>query len=190
MRILFLKSSIERTKWCRFPFRMMMAPSKAYINYYYNFYLQRLSITYKTFCRGWSHAYVHMQEIALRMERKGQRVFQTQEFRSWLANITPPFPRRTTRSCRSFRNPAAKKVLLNTVGPKSRLTRIASNSDKIFIYRRAVYGKNSIDVPVRSVMQLLVLEVLNPFYIFQVASIIIWIMIWYYFYAGAIAVMS
>lgn len=53
-----------------------------------------------------------------------------------------------------------------------------------------MFGANEINVPVRSVMQLLVLEVLNPFYIFQVASIIIWCLIEYYTYSAAIALMS
>ena len=39
-------------------------------------------------------------------------------------------------------------------------------------------------------MQLLLLEVLNPFYVFQVLSILIWILIQYYYFAGAIMVMS
>lgn len=39
-------------------------------------------------------------------------------------------------------------------------------------------------------MQLLLLEVLNPFYIFQVFSIIIWCLEVYYWYAGAIFLMS
>lgn len=56
--------------------------------------------------------------------------------------------------------------------------------------RRAVYGRNTIYVPVRPILELLMLEVINPFYIFQVVSILIWIAIWYYFYAAAIAVMS
>lgn len=60
----------------------------------------------------------------------------------------------------------------------------------ITFYRRAVYGRNTIYVPVRPILELLMLEVINPFYIFQVVSILIWIAIWYYFYAAAIAVMS
>ena len=56
--------------------------------------------------------------------------------------------------------------------------------------RRAVYGPNYIHVPIKGVSELLLLEVLNPFYIFQVASVIIWIMIQYYYFAGAIAIMS
>jgi magnesium-transporting ATPase (P-type) len=39
-------------------------------------------------------------------------------------------------------------------------------------------------------LELLVLEVLNPFYIFQVVSVIIWIMIEYYYFSAALVVMS
>ncbi len=53
-----------------------------------------------------------------------------------------------------------------------------------------MYGPNLINVPVKGVLELLVLEVLNPFYIFQVASIGIWCVIEYYYFAGAIAIMS
>lgn len=56
--------------------------------------------------------------------------------------------------------------------------------------RRAVFGPNFINVPVKSIQELLILEVLNPFYIFQVVSVLIWIMIEYYYFAGAIVVMS
>ena len=37
---------------------------------------------------------------------------------------------------------------------------------------------------------LLVMEVLNPFYIFQVASVILWTSDEYYYYAAAIVLMS
>lgn len=57
-------------------------------------------------------------------------------------------------------------------------------------FRRAIFGPNFINVPVKSVVELLVLEVLNPFYIFQVVAIFIWIMIEYYYFAGAIVIMS
>jgi cation-transporting ATPase 13A3/4/5 len=58
------------------------------------------------------------------------------------------------------------------------------------VVRRAIYGPNYINVPVKSISELLLLEVLNPFYIFQVASVIIWLNIQYYYFAGAIAIMS
>ncbi|XP_053865396.1 polyamine-transporting ATPase 13A2 isoform X2 [Malaclemys terrapin pileata] len=56
--------------------------------------------------------------------------------------------------------------------------------------RRKVYGPNLIDVPVKSYLRLLVGEVLNPFYIFQVFSIILWLCDTYYYYAACIFIIS
>ncbi|KAM9343527.1 polyamine-transporting ATPase 13A2 isoform 2-T2 [Pholidichthys leucotaenia] len=56
--------------------------------------------------------------------------------------------------------------------------------------RRNVYGDNIIDVPVKSYMKLLFEEVLNPFYVFQLFSIILWMCDEYYFYALCIFVIS
>ncbi|KAK4878700.1 hypothetical protein RN001_011206 [Aquatica leii] len=56
--------------------------------------------------------------------------------------------------------------------------------------RRLVYGPNEIIVKELSVMTLLFLEVLNPFYIFQLFSFCLWFADSYYYYAAAILVMS
>lgn len=56
--------------------------------------------------------------------------------------------------------------------------------------RKRLYGINLIDVPVKSYMKLLVEEVLNPFYVFQVFSVILWIVDQYYFYALIIVFIS
>ncbi|XP_072557975.1 polyamine-transporting ATPase 13A2 isoform X1 [Paramormyrops kingsleyae] len=56
--------------------------------------------------------------------------------------------------------------------------------------RRKVYGPNLIDVPVKSCARLLVEEVLNPFYLFQIFSIILWMSDNYFYYAGCILVIS
>uniref|UniRef100_A0A674KEN4 ATPase cation transporting 13A2 n=1 Tax=Terrapene triunguis TaxID=2587831 RepID=A0A674KEN4_9SAUR len=61
---------------------------------------------------------------------------------------------------------------------------------KNFSFLRKVYGPNLIDVPVKSYLRLLVDEVLNPFYIFQVFSIILWLCDAYYYYAACIFVIS
>ena len=55
---------------------------------------------------------------------------------------------------------------------------------------KTVYGPNDIKVPYHSIGTLLVKEVLNPFYVFQVASVILWLADEYYYYAVAIIVMS
>ncbi|XP_017370097.1 probable cation-transporting ATPase 13A3 isoform X1 [Cebus imitator] len=57
-------------------------------------------------------------------------------------------------------------------------------------YRKLLYGINEIAVKVPSVFKLLIKEVLNPFYIFQLFSVILWSTDEYYYYALAIVVMS
>ncbi|KAL4648362.1 putative cation-transporting ATPase 13A2 isoform X1 [Arapaima gigas] len=56
--------------------------------------------------------------------------------------------------------------------------------------RRKVYGQNLIDVRVKSYARLLVEEVLNPFYMFQIFSIILWMSDKYYYYAACILIIS
>ncbi|NWS20021.1 AT132 ATPase, partial [Pachyramphus minor] len=56
--------------------------------------------------------------------------------------------------------------------------------------RRKIYGPNLIEVPVKSYGRLLVEEVLNPFYIFQVFSIVLWVCDAYYYYAACIFLIS
>ncbi|TMS20714.1 putative cation-transporting ATPase 13A3 [Larimichthys crocea] len=57
-------------------------------------------------------------------------------------------------------------------------------------YRRLFFGVNEIAVKVPSVFKLLIKEVLNPFYIFQLFSVILWSADEYYYYAVAIVLMS
>ncbi|RKP32719.1 hypothetical protein METBISCDRAFT_29334 [Metschnikowia bicuspidata] len=56
--------------------------------------------------------------------------------------------------------------------------------------RSVVFGKNSIDIEQKSSLQLLVGEVLHPFYAFQVFSILLWLAENYYYYAGCIFLIS
>ncbi|XP_052465415.1 polyamine-transporting ATPase 13A3 isoform X2 [Carassius gibelio] len=57
-------------------------------------------------------------------------------------------------------------------------------------YRSFFFGLNEIDVKVPSLFKLLIKEVLNPFYIFQLFSVILWCTDSYYYYAMAIVIMS
>ncbi|CAN9503180.1 unnamed protein product [Ophioblennius macclurei] len=57
-------------------------------------------------------------------------------------------------------------------------------------FRRLFFGENEIAVQVPSLFKLLIKEVLNPFYIFQLFSVILWCFADYYYYAGAIVFMS
>ncbi|KAG0712395.1 putative cation-transporting ATPase 13A3 [Chionoecetes opilio] len=56
--------------------------------------------------------------------------------------------------------------------------------------RRVVYGENSIRVPITPITQLLFLEALNPFYIFQLFSVCLWYSDNYVWYATVIVVTS
>ncbi|XP_032421299.1 probable cation-transporting ATPase 13A3 isoform X3 [Xiphophorus hellerii] len=57
-------------------------------------------------------------------------------------------------------------------------------------YRRLFFGENEIAVRVPSLFKLLTKEVLNPFYIFQLFSVVLWTAEDYYYYATAIVFMS
>ncbi|XP_051027153.1 polyamine-transporting ATPase 13A2 isoform X2 [Acomys russatus] len=56
--------------------------------------------------------------------------------------------------------------------------------------RKAVYGPNMISIPVKSYLQLLVDEALNPYYGFQAFSIALWLADHYYWYALCIFLIS
>ncbi|KAF9519133.1 hypothetical protein BS47DRAFT_1375107 [Hydnum rufescens UP504] len=56
--------------------------------------------------------------------------------------------------------------------------------------RAILFGENIIDMPGKPVFTLLIEEALHPFYVFQIASIILWSLDDYYYYAFCIALMS
>ncbi|XP_034233916.1 probable cation-transporting ATPase 13A3 [Thrips palmi] len=56
--------------------------------------------------------------------------------------------------------------------------------------RRLLYGSNNMEIHVQTVLTLVVLELLNPFYVFQVFSLAVWFAEKYYYYTIAIVVMS
>lgn len=58
------------------------------------------------------------------------------------------------------------------------------------LHRLQLFGNNIIEVVGKSTSQLLIDEVLHPFYIFQIASIILWSVDDYYYYAFCIAFIS
>ncbi|XP_068624678.1 probable cation-transporting ATPase W08D2.5 [Battus philenor] len=53
-----------------------------------------------------------------------------------------------------------------------------------------IYGLNEIKVPVQSIMTLILLEVFNPFYVFQLFTIAVWLAEPYYYYCIAVVLMS
>jgi cation-transporting P-type ATPase 13A2 len=56
--------------------------------------------------------------------------------------------------------------------------------------RVSLFGKNSIDIEEKSNFRLLVDEVLHPFFVFQICSIILWSLDSYYYYAACIFIIS
>ncbi|TRY61546.1 hypothetical protein TCAL_03194 [Tigriopus californicus] len=58
------------------------------------------------------------------------------------------------------------------------------------IQRQVLFGLNSIEIEVKSYLKLLFEEVLNPFYIFQIGSMILWSFDNYYYYATCILLIS
>ncbi|XP_008555627.1 polyamine-transporting ATPase 13A3 [Microplitis demolitor] len=54
--------------------------------------------------------------------------------------------------------------------------------------RRSVYGKNEINVPLKSFLHLLWLEFLHPFYIIQLFSFCLWLSELYFFYCSVILI--
>ncbi|KAI9714775.1 MAG: hypothetical protein M1820_000064 [Bogoriella megaspora] len=56
--------------------------------------------------------------------------------------------------------------------------------------RQRVFGKNLIDIKQKSVGQLLVDEIFHPFYVFQIASLVLWSLDQYYYYAACIFIIS
>ncbi|KAK2047693.1 ATPase [Colletotrichum somersetense] len=71
----------------------------------------------------------------------------------------------------------------------SRAVRAGIDSDEKGL-REVVFGNNLIDIEQKSIPQLLVDEVFHPFYVFQIASLILWSLDEYYYYAVAIFLMS
>uniref|UniRef100_A0A0C9QI04 Cation-transporting ATPase n=1 Tax=Fopius arisanus TaxID=64838 RepID=A0A0C9QI04_9HYME len=91
-----------------------------------------------------------------------------------------------------IRNEFARLVALDKYVPCSELhlgfNKGLSKEDQLL--RRIVYGKNEIIVPLQSIMVLLLLEVFNPFYMFQVFTLAVWFADGYYYYTAAIILMS
>ncbi|KAH9830068.1 putative cation-transporting ATPase [Teratosphaeria destructans] len=56
--------------------------------------------------------------------------------------------------------------------------------------REGIFGKNAIDIEQKTTGQLLLDEAFHPFYVFQIASLILWSLDTYYYYAACIFVIS
>ncbi|XP_019875008.2 polyamine-transporting ATPase 13A3 isoform X2 [Aethina tumida] len=88
------------------------------------------------------------------------------------------------------RNKFVKLAGLDKGISKSTLHTFSGYSKEEQDLRRIIYGYNEIVVPVQTILTLLVLEALTPFYMFQLFSLIVWFCEYYYYYTIAIIIMS
>jgi cation-transporting ATPase 13A3/4/5 len=63
---------------------------------------------------------------------------------------------------------------------------IATQTD----WKFSIFGRNQVEIEEKSNLQLLIDEVLHPFFVFQIASIILWSLDDYYYYAACILIIS
>lgn len=56
--------------------------------------------------------------------------------------------------------------------------------------RERIFGRNALEIEQKSIVQLLVDEAFHPFYVFQIASLILWSFDHYYYYAVCIFIIS
>ncbi|KAI9597974.1 hypothetical protein BDF19DRAFT_494043 [Syncephalis fuscata] len=63
-------------------------------------------------------------------------------------------------------------------------------SRAVYQERKTVFGSNLVNIEQKSIIQLLVDEVLHPFYIFQIFSVVLWGFDEYYYYAACIVIIS
>ncbi|WFD31077.1 hypothetical protein MSPP1_002108 [Malassezia sp. CBS 17886] len=100
------------------------------------------------------------------------------EYRCARYALHPPTGR--FRSVRDWRDAAWTSAAALRTGTRPDLVR----------ERQAIFGANVIEIVGRSTLQLLVGEVLHPFYMFQIVSIALWSLDDYYYYAFCIAAIS
>ncbi|KAJ2063109.1 hypothetical protein GGI17_001956 [Coemansia sp. S146] len=101
----------------------------------------------------------------------------------------------THRYYRFVYHPYLEKFLPNTCWMDSAWTRIPATMRTGLTYdirdlRNTIFGENNIDIKEKSIARLLFDEVLNPFYVFQAGSVVLWCIDDYYYYASCILLIS
>ncbi|KAJ2494548.1 hypothetical protein IWW47_004552, partial [Coemansia sp. RSA 2052] len=101
----------------------------------------------------------------------------------------------THRYYRFVYHPYLEKFLPNTCWMDSAWTRLPATMRTGLTYdvrdlRSTIFGENNIDIKEKSIARILFDEVLNPFYVFQAGSVILWCFDNYYYYASCILLIS
>jgi cation-transporting ATPase 13A3/4/5 len=91
-------------------------------------------------------------------------------------------------------HPAKDKFVLGNTWKDPTWTDVATvrmgiDSDEQEV-RERIFGKNAIDIEQKTTAQLLVDEAFHPFYVFQIASLLLWSVDEYYYYAACIFIIS
>lgn len=58
------------------------------------------------------------------------------------------------------------------------------------IDKKSIFGENNTEIPAKTTGKILLEEVLSPFYLFQVFSVLLWYFEPYYYYASVILITS
>lgn len=83
------------------------------------------------------------------------------------------------------------RVRFNTSLPYSKIHKMAEQeAENERDLRELLFGKNSTQVPMKSMIQILLDEILHPFYLFQILILVLWFIERYYIYCITISVVS
>ncbi|KAL4902464.1 hypothetical protein BDW74DRAFT_158641 [Aspergillus multicolor] len=98
------------------------------------------------------------------------------------------------RYLRFFYHPSEDKFLLisgwkDPSWTNAKSMRVGLNADD-HDGREQIFGRNAIDIQQKSLIQLLTDEAFHPFYVFQLASLVLWSLDTYYYYAACIFMIS
>ncbi|EFC37639.1 cation translocating P-type ATPase [Naegleria gruberi] len=83
------------------------------------------------------------------------------------------------------------RVRFNTCIPFSKIHKMAEKeAENERELRELLFGKNSTEIPMKSGVQILLDEILHPFYLFQVFILVLWFLEQYYTYCISIAIVT
>ncbi|XP_062337237.1 polyamine-transporting ATPase 13A3-like isoform X3 [Osmerus eperlanus] len=171
---LLLRSTDEFRRWFRSTVRVMLSPGRRPFD--------NLELPNAAHVPNGDRAYSASQEESQEKDIHGQHV----QIRYFTLHSTKYYWNDLTQNFEVYKGLEDMRVSCSSIHSdhSSGINKLLQN------YRRLFFEVNEIAVRVPSVFKLLIKEVLNPFYIFQLFSVILWSSEEYYYYAAAIVFMS